>query len=78
MDFTMNDQIEGFVPIYQRLFERYRDDILSYRLKPGQRVDSINEIQIKHSVSRETAKRVLTLLAKEGYIHQMRGRGTSL
>ncbi len=67
---------EPVTPIYLRLFERYRDDILSFKLQPGQRVDSIAEIQAKYRVGRETAKRALGLLAKEGYILQRRGRGS--
>ncbi|MCX7014774.1 MAG: substrate-binding domain-containing protein [Candidatus Sumerlaeota bacterium] len=72
----MADSSDSLTPIYKRLFETYRDDILQRRLQPGQRVDSINEIQCKHRVARETAKRVLRLLAAEGYIVQRRGKGS--
>jgi GntR family transcriptional regulator of arabinose operon len=64
------------VPIYQQLFHHYRDLILSNRLQAGQRIDSIAEIQKKHKVARETAKRVLSLLAEDGYIAQFRGKGS--
>jgi len=63
-------------PIYTRLFERYREDIRTYRLKPGSRIDSISEIQQKHGVARETAKRVLNLLAEEGYVVKRPGKGS--
>lgn len=63
-------------PIYQRLFERFRDDILAFRLRPGDRVDSIVEMQTKYRIGRETAKRVLSMLADGGYIVQRRGKGS--
>lgn len=63
-------------PIYRQLVEKYKNDILSFRLKPGDRVDSIAEMQRRHGVARETAKRVLNILAQEGYIVQQPGRGS--
>lgn len=72
----MSRSRENATPIYRELFERYRDDILGFRLKPGQRVHSIAEMQEAHGVARETAKRVLNLLAKEGYIVQRPGKGS--
>lgn len=70
------DNENAFVPIYKQLLEKYKEDIISGRLSPGDRIDSISTIQKKHSVARETAKRVLSLLAKEGYIFQLRGKGS--
>lgn len=52
---------QPFVPLYEQLVEQYRDAILSHVLHPGDRVDSITEIQRRHRVSRETAKRVLRI-----------------
>lgn len=72
----MPDPASPATPIYQQLFHAYREDILHYRLQPGERVDSISQIQVKHGVARETAKRVLNLLAQEGYIVQRRGKGS--
>lgn len=72
----MTSPSEALTPLYRRLFEQYRDDILAFRLQPGQRIDSIAEIQRKHGVARETAKRVLNLLAEEGYIVQHPGKGS--
>ncbi len=66
----------NFIPIYQRLFSLYSESILTQRVKPGVRIDSINEIQKKHDVSRETAKRVLKKLSTEGLIIQRAGKGS--
>jgi DNA-binding LacI/PurR family transcriptional regulator len=65
-----------FVPIYQQLVDEYKQSILTHLLKPGDRVDSINVIQERHSVSRETAKLVLKILAREGFIIQYPGKGS--
>ena len=65
-----------FVPIYQQLVERYKGEILEHRLRAGDRVDSISDIQSKYRVARETAKRVLKTLAQEGYIVQRAGKGS--
>ncbi|MDP7639635.1 MAG: GntR family transcriptional regulator [Candidatus Hydrogenedentes bacterium] len=67
---------QAATPIYRRLVDKYKDDILSFRLRPGDQVDSIAEIQRRHGVARETAKRVLGILAEEGYIVQQPGRGS--
>lgn len=66
----------GAVPIYVRLVEAYRRDILLERVRAGDRIDSITEIQRKHKVARDTAKRVLSILEGEGYIVQRAGKGS--
>jgi DNA-binding LacI/PurR family transcriptional regulator len=71
-DLTRSD----FIPIYRKLFDFYSQAILTQRLSPGVRIDSINEIQKKHNVSRETAKRVLKKLSAEGFIIQKAGKGS--
>jgi DNA-binding LacI/PurR family transcriptional regulator len=68
-----NDQ---FVPLYQRLFDQYRQDILTQKYSPGGKIDSINEIQKRYGVSRETAKQVLQKLAESGLIIKKPGKGS--
>jgi DNA-binding LacI/PurR family transcriptional regulator len=67
---------KNVVPLYEELAGLYRQAILARSLGSGDRVDSINEIQAKHRVSRETAKRVLGVLAEEGLITQRAGKGS--
>jgi DNA-binding LacI/PurR family transcriptional regulator len=67
---------KSVVPIYEQLVGRYKEDILTHRLQPGDRVDSISRIQKKHGVARETAKRVLNILEQEGFVVQGRGKGS--
>lgn len=67
---------KSVIPIYEQLVTRYREDILTHRLQPGDRVDSISRIQKKHGVARDTAKRVLNILEREGFVIQRRGKGS--
>jgi LacI family transcriptional regulator len=62
--------------LYEQLVNFYRQLIACNRLVPGDQVDSITQIQRRHSVSRETAKRVLNQLESEGYIIQRAGKGS--
>ena len=67
---------EKFIPIYKRIFAHYQERILDGRLKEGERIESIAEMQVKFEVGRETAKQALKLLAEEGLIFQFRGKGS--
>lgn len=66
----------NYLPIYKRLIKEYADDIHTHALEPGKQIDSINKIMLKHSVSRETAKTVLSHLADEGLIVKVPGKGS--
>jgi len=68
--------LEPFAPIYEQLVARYREDIVQHRLQAGDRVDSIAEMQRRHGVARDTAKRVLNILETAGYIVQRPGKGS--
>ncbi|MBD3419909.1 MAG: GntR family transcriptional regulator [Chitinivibrionales bacterium] len=67
---------QPFKPIYLRLYDEYKEAILTLRLKPGRRIDSINQIMHRHGVARETARRVLKMLADERLIVQKMGQGS--
>jgi DNA-binding LacI/PurR family transcriptional regulator len=73
---SLSDGPNRSLPLYQRLFERYKEEICSFRRRPGDRIESINELQKIYGIGRETAKRVLAMLAAEGLIVQRRGRGS--
>jgi DNA-binding LacI/PurR family transcriptional regulator len=73
---NLRGQNQAFVPIYQRLFDQYKHAIITQQHPPGARIDSINEMQKKYDISRETAKSVLKRLADEGLIIQRAGKGS--
>ncbi len=72
----MPKESDTFIPVYKRLFRRLEEDILAFRLKPGERIDSITQLQQRYRIGRETAKRVLKLLEEAGYIVQQQGKGS--
>jgi DNA-binding LacI/PurR family transcriptional regulator len=68
--------LSNFIPLYEKLVGEYERRILERELVPGDKIDSITEIQKKHSVARETAKRCLTILAEKGLIVKRIGTGS--
>jgi DNA-binding LacI/PurR family transcriptional regulator len=70
------DLHNSFVPIYQTLFEYYKQGILTQQFLPTTKIDSITNIQTRFHVSRETAKQVLKKLAEAGLIMQKPGKGS--
>ncbi len=72
----MRSKESSFIPLYKKLYEQYKNAILTQQYAPGKQIDSINQIQQRFSVSRETAKIVLRMLAEEGLIVQKAGKGS--
>lgn len=72
----MTNQRTQAIPIYQKLFDYYKEKIINQEFHPGSRIDSINDIQRTHQVSRETAKTVLKKLSEDGLIIQRPGKGS--
>ena len=72
----MHSKESKFIPIYKKLFEQYKHAILTQQYAPGYQIDSINQLQKRYNVSRETAKVVLKMLADEGLIVQRAGKGS--
>jgi len=64
------------IPKYRTIYEYYKHGIRSFLFKPGQRIDSITEIQKRFKVSRETAKQVLGMLCDDGLIVKAVGKGS--
>ena len=64
------------VPVYKQLIDFYKRKIINQEFPPDVRMDSIVRIMSRHNVSRDTAKRVLTELSKEGYIRKIVGKGS--
>lgn len=65
-----------FIPVYQQLKDHYKKKILGQEYLPGDQIDSINRIMLKHKVSRETAKLVLRQLTEEGLVISKQGKGS--
>ncbi|NIK70354.1 GntR family transcriptional regulator [Paenibacillus sp. BK720] len=67
---------ESSKPMYERIFEALREDIMEKKYVPGDRVPSEKELGDEYNVSRITSKKALELLANEGFIIRQPGRGS--
>lgn len=63
-------------PMYEQIFEALRDQIISRKYEPGERIPSEKELGEAYNVSRITSKKALEMLTQEGYIVRQPGRGS--
>ena len=64
------------MPLYRRVFDALSGRIRSGEMKPGDRLPSEAETARQFGVSRITSKRALQMLAAEGLIRRIPGRGS--
>lgn len=74
----MKEQLDGgnALPLYEQIAEIIRDDIIRGRLAAGERVESEAALGERYGVSRLTARRAVSLLARQGLLVRAQGRGT--
>lgn len=66
----------NFVPLYQRIKERIRTDLLEAQTHAAVvRLPTERELQVRYQVSRPTISKALTMLAAEGLLVKAQGRG---
>lgn len=63
-------------PLYRKIYHSIRTEISTGRLAGGDRVPSEKELSVKFKVSRITSKRALELLASDGVIVRIPGKGS--
>ena len=64
------------IPLYQKIYNEIKEQILSGQYPPGERIPTELEISQAYSVSRITATRAVKDLEADGYIHRIRKRGS--
>ncbi|MBF7096542.1 GntR family transcriptional regulator [Alkalibacter mobilis] len=62
-------------PIYLKIVEDFKERINSGEIKPGDMIKSENALCEEYSVSRMTVRKSLNVLAGEGYIYSVPGKG---
>ena len=62
-------------PIYIQLVEKLRLDIISNKLKPGERMPSVRELALTTRVNPNTMQKALAELENEGLIYTERTNG---
>ncbi len=61
---------------YCKLMDDLKEQILSGRIRPKDKLPSENELASEYGVSRQTVRKALSVLQNEGYIYAEHGRGT--
>ena len=59
------------ISIYKKLVDFNKTKIINQELPPDSKMDSIVCIMSRHDVSRDTAKRTINELSKEGYVRKI-------
>lgn len=65
----------GGAPIYARLADLLRRDILNGHLRPGQQLPSERTLQQEYGLGRHTIRRAVAVLRAEGLVVVARGHG---
>lgn len=61
---------------YSKLMQELKEQILSGKIKAGQKLPSENVLSAQYQISRQTVRKALSLLENAGYIYAEHGRGT--
>lgn len=63
-------------PKYIQLKEYIKKRIKDDQLKPGEKIDSENELSEKFNVSRHTVRQAIGTMVNEGWLYRVQGKGT--
>jgi DNA-binding LacI/PurR family transcriptional regulator len=63
-------------PLYLQIYQYLTEEIAALRLLPGNRIPSEKELAARFKVSRITSKSALDMLAREGLIERVPGKGS--
>ena len=66
----------SFVPLYIQIAQILRENIRDSVYKPGEKLPSEKELEVKYGISRITAISALDEVVKERLAYRERGRGT--
>lgn len=72
----MSESNNGKQLKYFQLMEDLKEQIISGRIKAGEKLPSENELSRKYQISRQTVRKALAMLQNAGYIYAEHGRGT--
>jgi GntR family transcriptional regulator len=64
------------LPLYQRLADALRDQVVAGHWRPGDRLPSENELAELHELAAGTVRQALAQLVREGILERQHGRGT--
>ena len=64
------------IPLYEQIYEEIREKIEERGYRVGDRLPSEKELSEQYHVSRITSKKAVELLAEEGLVTRIPGKGT--
>lgn len=64
------------VPLYIQLQRILKEEILKGKYEEGQMIPSETQLSSKYGITRATVRKAISMLANEGYLHQVHGKGT--
>lgn len=68
-------KFDGQIPVYQQIMQNVKADIVTGKLKAGDKLPSIREFSEKLMVNPNTLQRVFMELEREGVVYSQRGIG---
>ena len=68
-------KFDGQIPVYQQIMQSIKADIVTGKLKLGDKLPSIRELSEKLMVNPNTLQRVFMELEREGVVYSQRGIG---
>ena len=74
--FCYSESVHLQTPLHRRIYEEWREGILSGRYRGGDRVPSTRELATTLTVSRSTVTEAYQQLIAEGYLESSQGSGT--
>jgi DNA-binding GntR family transcriptional regulator len=66
---------DGMVPVYRQLAAILREAIHRGDYLPGRAIPSENRLMQEHGLARETVRKAIGVLADEGLVQAVHGRG---
>lgn len=63
---------------YYALMEEMKTDILSGKIRPGEKLPSENQLSVRYGLSRHTVRKALGILAGDGYIESFQEKESSV
>ena len=71
----MAGRLDESMPIYVQIMNHIRRQVVSGRLKPGDRMPSVRELAVEFGVNPNTMQRALTELERSGLVFPQRTAG---
>ena len=73
--FDVQTKFDGQIPVYQQIIQNIKGEIVTGKLKSGDKLPSVRELSEKLMVNPNTLQRVFMELEREGIVYSQRGIG---